>query len=180
MQLTFLVKVGFWVEGLMARCYEDHVSRKILDRMGMTLRSLEMYGYFDSKTKSYQILKGFFLLFIFHVFWPYKVGLPCFLTFWPYKAGLPYFLICFPFCWELLGLCLGADRVSTISWIITECLAIYFTASDFSHNDWINYPTKSMHRTLWRHQYSTVPYLLRPASYTIGHLQTGGMIRRRP
>ena len=33
--------------------------------MGMTLWSLEMYGYIDSKTKSYQIQKDFLLLFIF-------------------------------------------------------------------------------------------------------------------
>ena len=58
----------------------------------MTLQSLKTYGYIGSKTKSYQILRGFFLLFIFHVFWPYKAGLPCFLTFWPYKAGLLCFL----------------------------------------------------------------------------------------
>ena len=31
----------------------------------MTLRSLKTYGYIDSKTKSYQIQRGFLLLFIF-------------------------------------------------------------------------------------------------------------------
>ena len=122
----------------------------------MTLWSLETYGYIGSKTKSYQILRRFLLLFIFHAFWPYKAGLPCFLTLWPYKAGLPCFLalwpykagllcflICFPFCWELLCLCPRADRVPTILWIITECLAIHLAASDFSRNDRINYPTRS-------------------------------------
>ena len=29
--------MGFWLEGLVARCYEDHVNRRILDRMGMIL-----------------------------------------------------------------------------------------------------------------------------------------------
>ena len=29
----------------------DHVSRRIFSRMGMTLQSLEMYGYIGSKTK---------------------------------------------------------------------------------------------------------------------------------
>ena len=93
----------------------------------MTLRNLETYGYIDSKTKSYRILRGFFLLFIFHVFWPYKAGLPYFLAFWPYKAslpcflifrpykaGFPYFFIYFPFCWELLGFCPRADHIPII------------------------------------------------------------------
>ena len=61
---------------------QDHVSRRISSRMGMTLRSLETYGYIDSKTKSYQIKRGFLLLFIFfqtlafrlHAFWPYYFG----------------------------------------------------------------------------------------------------------
>ena len=52
--------------------------RRILGRMGITLRSLETYGYIDSKTKSYWILREFLLLFIFYAFWPYKAGLPCF------------------------------------------------------------------------------------------------------
>ena len=43
----------------------DYVSKRIFSRMGMTLRSLETYGYIGSKSKSYQILKGFLLLFIF-------------------------------------------------------------------------------------------------------------------
>ena len=43
----------------------DHVSRRIFSRIGMTLQSLEIYGYIGSKTKSYWILRGFFLLFIF-------------------------------------------------------------------------------------------------------------------
>ena len=160
--------------------------------MGMTLQSLKTYGYIDSKTKSYQILRGFLLLFIFHAFWPYKAGLPYFLAFWPYKAGLLYsfvfkpykaglqwFLICFSFCCELLGLCLRADRVLTIPWIITEYLAIYFAALDFFCSDRINHPTRFMRRTLWRRQHPTVPYLLRPASYAISYLQTGDMIQRR-
>ena len=77
---------------------QDYMSRKIFSGMGMTLLSLETYGYIGSKIKSYQILRGLLLLFIFHTFWPYKAGFPYFLVLWPYKAGLPYFLICFPFC----------------------------------------------------------------------------------
>ena len=78
--MTFLIEIGFWVEGLIARYYKDYVSKGILDRMDMILQSLETYGYIGSKTKNYQILRGFLLLFIFHAFWPYKVGLPCFLN----------------------------------------------------------------------------------------------------
>ena len=37
----------------MARCYENHVSNRILDRMGMILWSFEMYRYISNKTKSY-------------------------------------------------------------------------------------------------------------------------------
>ena len=148
----------------------------------MTLWSLKTYGYIGCKTKSYQILRIFLLLFIFHAFWsykaglpcflalwPYKAGLPCFLTFWPYKAGLPYFLICFSFCWELLDLCPRAHCVPTILWIITECLVIHFAASNFSRSDRINHPIRSMRSTLWRRRHPTVPYLLRPASRAIGH-----------
>ena len=135
----------------------------------MTLRSLETYGYIGSKTKSYQILRGFLLLFIFYAFWPYKAGLPCFLVLWPYKAGLSCFLICFLFCCKLLGLCLRADCVSTILWIIIECLAIYLAAFGFSRSDRINHLTKSMRRTLWRRWHPTVPYLLHPAIPAIGH-----------
>ena len=51
--MTFLVRIKFWVKDLVARCYENHVSKKILDKMGMTLQSLETYGYIDSKTKNY-------------------------------------------------------------------------------------------------------------------------------
>ena len=65
MQTTFFVEMRFLIEDLVARCYKDHVSRRILDRLGMTLRSFEIYRYIDNKTKSYQIQKGFFLLFIF-------------------------------------------------------------------------------------------------------------------
>ena len=66
MQTTFFVELEFWVEDLVARCYEDYMSRKrVENRIGMTLRSLEMYGYIGSKTKSYQIQKEFLLLFIF-------------------------------------------------------------------------------------------------------------------
>ena len=63
----------------------------------MTLWNLKMYGYIGCKTKSYQILRGFLLLFIFYAFWPYKVGFPCFLAFWPYKAGFPCFLTFWPY-----------------------------------------------------------------------------------
>ena len=143
----------FYWDGILGRkpggqVLQDHVNRIIFSRMSMTLQSLEMYGYIDSKTKSYWILRGFLLLFIFHAFWPYKVGLSCFLALWPYKVGFSCFLIYFPFCWELLGLYPRADCVPTILWIITECLAIYFTASDFSCSNRINHPTRSMHRTL--------------------------------
>ena len=44
----------FWVEGLVARYYKNHVNKKILDKMGITLQSIKMYVYIDSKTKSYQ------------------------------------------------------------------------------------------------------------------------------
>ena len=37
----------------MARCYKDYLSKKILDKIGMTLQSFEMYEYISSKTKSY-------------------------------------------------------------------------------------------------------------------------------
>ena len=148
-----------------------------------------MYGYLGSKTKSYWILKGFLLLFIFYVFWPYKASLLCFLVFWLYKVGLPCFfafrsykagllcfLICFPFYWKLLGLCSRADRVPKIPWIITECLAINLMASDFCCSDRINHSTKSMCKMLWKCWYPTVPYLLHSASHTIGHFQTWGII----
>ena len=65
MQTTFLVEMGFWLEGLAARCYEGHVSRRMLGRVGMILWSLEIYGYIGSKIKSYRILRRFLLLFIF-------------------------------------------------------------------------------------------------------------------
>ena len=135
----------------------------------MTLQSLETYGYIGSKTKSYRILRGFLLLFIFYTFWPYKAGILCFLAFWFYKAGLPCFLICFPFCWELLGLCQRVDRVPTIPWIMTKCLTIHFAASDFSCSNRINHPTRSMHRMLWRRWYPTMPYMLCSASRAIGY-----------
>ena len=185
---------------------QDHVSRKIFSKMGMTLQSLKTYGYIGSKTKSYWILREFLLLFIFHIFWPYKAGLPCFLALlpykvgllcflalwphkaglpcflalWPYKAGLSYFLICFTFCWELLGLCPRADRVLTILWIIIEYLAIHFAASGFFCSDQITHPTRSMRRTLWRRRHSIVPYLLRLASRAICDFRTGGMMQKRP
>ena len=147
----------------------------------MTLRSLEMYGYIDSKTKSYRIQREFLLLFIFHAFWPYKTGLPCLLNqqafllitlFRTSFSGFSEFPDLFsnkPFCWELLGLCLRVNCVSTISWIITKCLAIHLAALDFSQSDRINHPTRSMRRTLWKRQYPTVLYLLRSASRAIGH-----------
>ena len=151
------------------------VGRKYLDKKGMTLQSLETYGYISSKTKSYQILRGFFLLFIFHAFWPYKASFPCFFAFWPYKVGLPCFfhqqtllLITLfrpslsgfskfldlflnkPFYWEFLDLCPKADCIPTIPWIITKCLIIHLAASNFFHSNQINHPTRSMCRTLWR------------------------------
>ena len=44
------------MKGLEARYYKDYVSRKkIKYKMGMTLKSLETYGYIGNKTKSYQI-----------------------------------------------------------------------------------------------------------------------------
>ena len=42
--------------------------------MGMTLWSLETYGYIDSKTKSYQIQRGFLQLFIFLSSRPWPSG----------------------------------------------------------------------------------------------------------
>ena len=85
----------------------------------MTLWSLETYGYISSKTKNYQILRGFLMLFIFYTFWTYKAGLPYFLAFWPYKSGLPYFLEFWPYkvslpCFsefsDLFPILLGAPR----------------------------------------------------------------------
>ena len=43
MQSTFLVEMRFWLEDLVARCYGDHVSRRMLGRMDMTLWSLKTY-----------------------------------------------------------------------------------------------------------------------------------------
>ena len=42
--MTFLVEVGFWLEGLVARSYVGYVGKRMLDRMGMTLWSLKTYG----------------------------------------------------------------------------------------------------------------------------------------
>ena len=55
MQTTFFVEMGFQVEVLMARYYKDYMSKKMLDRIGMTLQSLKTYRYIGSKTKNYQI-----------------------------------------------------------------------------------------------------------------------------
>ena len=149
----------------------------------MTLRSLETYGYIGSKTKSYQILKKFLLLFIFYIFWPYKASRPCFLDqqafllitfFKPSLLSLSEFFDLFLFCWELLGLCSRVDCVPTIPWIITECLAIYLAAWDFSCSDRINHPTRSMRKTLWKRQHPIVPYLLHPASRAIRHQNFSG------
>ena len=157
------------------------VRKEYLDRMCMALRNLKTYGYISSKTKSYQILREFLLLLIFYAFWPYKAGLPCFfdqqavlliILLRPTFSGFSKFLDLFPnksFCWEFLALCPRADRVPTISWIITKCLVIYVAALDFSHSDQINYLTRFMRRTLWRRLYPTVPYLLHPASRVIGY-----------
>ena len=42
------------MENLEAKRYKDHLDRKrIEDRIDMTLWSLKIYGYIDSKTKSY-------------------------------------------------------------------------------------------------------------------------------
>ena len=65
MQMTFLVEMRFLIESLVARCYKGHVSRRVLGKMGIILWSLETYRYIGSKTKSYQIQRGFLLLFIF-------------------------------------------------------------------------------------------------------------------
>ena len=63
---NFFVELGFRVKDLKARRYKNHIGRKgIEDKIGMTLQSLEMYGYIGNKTKSYQIQRGFLLLFIF-------------------------------------------------------------------------------------------------------------------
>ena len=66
MQTTFLIKLELWIESLEAKRYKNHMSRKWRkDKMVMILRSLKMYEYIGSKTKSYQIQKRFLLLFIF-------------------------------------------------------------------------------------------------------------------
>ena len=126
----------------------------------MTLQSLETYGYIDNKTKSYWILRGFLLLFIFYAFWPYKAGFSCFLnqqalllitllrSSFLRLSEFPDLFLNKPFCWELLGLCLRADCVPTILWIITEYLVIHIAALDFSCSDRINHPTRSICRTL--------------------------------
>ena len=57
MQTTFFVEMRFWLEGLAARCYKDHGSKRMLGRIGMILWSLETYGYIGSKTKNYQNIK---------------------------------------------------------------------------------------------------------------------------
>ena len=50
----------------MARCYKDYVDGKgVEDKIGMALQSLKMYEYISNKIKSYQMQKGFLLLFIF-------------------------------------------------------------------------------------------------------------------
>ena len=50
------------------------VGREYLSRKGMTLWSLKTYGCIGSKTKSYQIQKGFLLLFIFLSSRPWPSG----------------------------------------------------------------------------------------------------------
>ena len=71
MQTTFLIELRFWLEGLEAKYYKGHVSRKeIEDRMGITLWNLKTYRYIGSKIKSYQIHREFLLLFIFLPFRP--------------------------------------------------------------------------------------------------------------
>ena len=67
--MTFFVGLKFWVEGLKARRYKDHINRKgRVDKIEMILWSLETYRYICSKIKSYQILRKFLLLFIFYIF----------------------------------------------------------------------------------------------------------------
>ena len=83
----------------------------------------------------------------------------------PSFSGLSEFSDLFPnksFCWELLGLCPRADRVPTISWIITKCLFIHLAASDFFYSDRINHPTRSKRRTLWKCQHPRRPPPLPP------------------
>ena len=54
MQTTFFVELRFWVEGLEAKHYKDHVGKKrIKDKISMTLWSHKTYGYISNKTKSY-------------------------------------------------------------------------------------------------------------------------------
>ena len=82
MQTTFLVELGFWLEGLEARHYKNHIKMKgIEDKMGMTLWSLKIYGYIDSKIKSYQIQKKissaiYFPTFQILAFRPHTFRLP--------------------------------------------------------------------------------------------------------
>ena len=53
-QTNFLVTLRFWIKGLEAKCYKDHVNRKeIKYRMSISLRCFETYGYISNKIKSY-------------------------------------------------------------------------------------------------------------------------------
>ena len=147
--------------------------------MGMTLRNLETYGYISSKTKNYQILRRFVLLFIFHAFWPYKAGLPSFLDqqalllitlLRPSFSGFSKFLDLFsnkPL--EAPKPLLKSGFCPNNFWIMTEYFVIHFLALNFSYSDRINHPTRSKYRTLWQRWHSTVPYLLYPASHSIGY-----------
>ena len=63
------------MKSLEAKHYKNHVGRKgIKDKMGITLWSLKMYWYISSKIKSYQIQRGFLLLFIFLSSKPWPLG----------------------------------------------------------------------------------------------------------
>ena len=62
----------------------DDMNKRRLGRMGVTLQSLKIYGYINSKIKNYQIQRGFFLLFIFLPSRPWPLG--CMLV----KGGSTY------------------------------------------------------------------------------------------
>ena len=51
--------MGFWVEDLVARCYKNYVTRKILDRIGITLRNLKTYEYISRRLKAIKYKDGF-------------------------------------------------------------------------------------------------------------------------
>ena len=76
--------------------------------MSITLQNLKTHGYIDSKTKSYQILREFLLLFIFHAFLDFQG------RFLYFRNQQAFLLIIFlrP---SLSGLCPRVDGIPIIS-----------------------------------------------------------------